>query len=135
MFAKSLTDDMKNLEAWFGPDVYMYVSIDDKARVALGQPAANLQSPILMHLDYKVRLPDHNFVVGKRHTLIPSVMAECVVNQDGKVTYSGKTFIRVRSGKHDSSTAYTHAYDVKNLFLTKSLPTKPIIIFGKKYWK
>ena len=127
-FAKSFTDDMKALELLFGPDCTNYISADDKARILLGQPAANCQAPILMHIDYKVRLPDHNFVVGERHKLIPSVYGICNVLPNGKVSYSGNTFIRLRSGKHDSSTAYTHAYDLNKLFEDGSIPNKPILI-------
>ena len=130
MYAKSFTDDMKNLDPLFGPDALMYLSIDDKARIPLGLAAANKQSPILMHLDYKIRLSDHDFVIGGRHKLIPSVYAECNVQKNGKVSYSGKTFISVRSGKHDSSTAFTHAYDLKNLFESKDIARKPILLIG-----
>ena len=94
MFAKSFTDDMKNLDPLFGPDVLLYLSVDDKARVPLGLAAANLQSPLLMHLEYKVRLKDHDFVVGGRHKLIPSVYCECNVLPNGKISYSGNTYIR-----------------------------------------
>lgn len=93
-----------------------------------GQPAANCQAPILMHINYKVRLPDHNFVVGDRHKLIPSVYGVCNLLPNGKVSYSGNTFIRIRSGKHDSSTAFTHAYDLKLLFEDGSIPKKPILV-------
>ena len=33
--------------------------------------AANKQSPLLMHVEYKVKLPD--WVIASRHKLIPSV--------------------------------------------------------------
>ena len=128
MFAKSFTDDMKDLDPLFGPEVMVYLSNDDKARIPLGLAAAHLQAPILMSLKYKVRLPDHDFAVGTRHKLIPSVYAACDLLETGKVSYSGKTFIRIRSGKHDSSTAYTHAFDVRNLFLSGDLKIKPILV-------
>ena len=38
---------------------------------AIGLTASNKQSPLRMHLDYQVRLPD-NWVVAERHKLIPS---------------------------------------------------------------
>ena len=116
MYAKSFTDDMKSLDPLFGPDALLYLSIDDKARVPIGLAAANLQSPLLMHMDYKVRLKDHDFVVGGKHKLIPSVIAACDILPNGKVSYSGNTYIRIRSGKHDSSTAFTHAFDLRELF-------------------
>ena len=90
----SLTHDLKELDLLLGQYVLGYYSVDDKARVPLGKAAAQKQSPLLMSLEYKLRLPDHDFVVGKRHTLIPSVIAECNVLPSGKVSYSGKTFIR-----------------------------------------
>ena len=131
MVAKSFTDDMKKLDLLLGPDVLGYYSIDDKAKVPLALAAAKIQSPILMNMEYKVRVNDHDFVVGGRHKLIPSVIAECKVLPDGKISYSGNTFIRIRSGKHDSSSAFTHAYDLRDLFLSKSVPRKPIIMIGK----
>ena len=81
-----------------------------------------------MHLKWRVRLPDHNFVVGLRHNLIPSVVAVCNINGNGTLSYSGDTHIRIRSGKHDSSTAYTHAYDLEELFSTGELTIKPILV-------
>ena len=47
---------------------------------------------------------------------------------NGDLSYSGDTFIRVRSGKHHSSTAFTHAYDLRELFLKGCLPEKPILL-------
>ena len=53
-------------------------------------------------------------MIGERHKLIPSVYAIC--NQkDGKVSFNGPTFISIRSGKHDSSTACSHQYDVEQM--------------------
>ena len=128
MYAKCSVNDVQRICSLFGPDAVLFLSNDDKARVPPGLAAANLQAPILMHLDYKVRLNDHSFVVGARHNLIPSVYAVCEVTPNGDLSYSGDTFIRVRSGKHDSSTAFTHAYDLRELFLKGCLPEKPILL-------
>ena len=54
-----------------------FLSNDDKAHTALGLAVASLQSPILMHLDYHVRLPDHDFVIRKKHKLTPTVYGVC----------------------------------------------------------
>ncbi|KAE8737583.1 hypothetical protein FOCC_FOCC016955 [Frankliniella occidentalis] len=75
---------------------------------------------MLMSLQYRVTLPDHDFPVGTRHNLTPSVMAVIAIKEDqlGKpeaVTYSGPTYICVRSGKHASSTANTHADDFRRM--------------------
>ena len=82
-----------------------------------------------MNLDYKVRLPDHSFVVGERHSLIPSVYGVCDINEKEHLTYSGNTFMHIHSGKHDSSTPYTHAYDIRELFKCGLVEAKPILIF------
>ena len=119
---------MNALDLLFGPDVVVFMSNDDKARVPLGLTAANKQGQILMHMSYKVRLPDHDFTIAKGHKLIPSVYAECDLLEDGKISYSGTTHIRIRSGKHDSSTANTHLYDMKDLFLSGSVKRKPILL-------
>ena len=62
-----------------------------------------------MHTDYKVTLPDHDFVVAKAHKLIPSVIAACKIEENALnrcgVTYSGPTYVAIRSAKHHSSTA------------------------------
>lgn len=49
------------------------IAQDDKACVPMGITAANKQSPILMHVEYKVKLPDHDYVVAPSYKLIPSV--------------------------------------------------------------
>lgn len=99
----------------------IFISQDDKARVPIGITAANKQAPLLMHVEYLVHLPDHDFVVAKAHKLIVSVVAVCLIllgcmGKPTAVTYSGPTYIAVRSGKHSSSTASTHAQDLKKLF-------------------
>lgn len=74
----------------------------------------------MMHMEYRIRLPDHDWVVAEKHKLIPSVYAFINV-EPGKhgdqkaVTYSGPTYITIRSGKHCSSTAFGHAKDFDRL--------------------
>ena len=41
---------------------------------------ANKQMPLVMHVEYKVKLVDHNFVFAKQHKLIPSVIGNMQVN-------------------------------------------------------
>jgi hypothetical protein len=134
-FASAAICFLKDLAVMMGERPVCFLSQDDKARVPLGLPAANKQMPLLMHLEYKVTLPDHDFVIASRHKLIPSVYAACVI-KDGCVGYSGPTYIAIRSGKHDSSTAETHGFDFKTLtglkefkeFIINEDNVKPIII-------
>lgn len=97
-----------------------------------------------MHVDYKVSLPDHDFVVANQHKLISSVYAGCSIKKNamGKpeaVTYSGPTFIAIRSGKHSTSNASTHAEDFRSLIELESFKevvynesgeVKPIIMIS-----
>ena len=133
---------LESLAGYLGPSEVLFMSLDDKARIPLGKTAAKVQAPMLMSLEYKVSLPDHDFPVGPRHNLIPSVAAVIEVKQDqlGKpeaVTYSGPTYICIRSGKHSSSTANSHADDFrrmaekdvyKSCFKTTDGRMKPVVM-------
>ena len=82
--------------------------MDDKAKVPLGIKAAKKQTPLLMHMEYQVTLPDHDFVVGSKHKLIPSAVDDMKVVKskdftDDTVSYSGPTYIAIRSAKHSGS--------------------------------
>ena len=86
----------------------------------IGLTAANTQSPMIMHMEYKVSLPDHDFVIAPKHKAIPSVYGGIVLQRDGlgdptAVGFSGPTYIGVRSGKHSSSTALAHGRDFNRL--------------------
>ncbi|CAF5057417.1 unnamed protein product, partial [Rotaria sp. Silwood1] len=111
-FATNTSNHLKTLAGSFGSDAVCFLSQDDKARVPIGRPAARKQAPLLMHLDYKITLPDHDFVLAP-------VYAACVINEKKDVSYSGPTYITIRSGKHDSSTAETHHHDFSLLFDSK----------------
>ena len=72
-----------------------------------------------MHFEYKVKLPDHDFVIPKQHKLVPSIIGDMqvkakIVSLDD-VTYSGPTFIGIRSAKHLESSAYNHLADMKRI--------------------
>ena len=142
-FCTATIRNLESLASILGPDQVFFLSIDDKARVPLGITAANAQAPILMHLDYRVKLPDHDFVVAEKHKLIPSVYAGIVIKKDGEgkpeaVTHSGPTYVAIRSGKHSSSNAETHATDIhrlseipafENFMRTREGFVKPVFIF------
>ena len=92
------------------------LSVDDKGKVPIGVTAANKQTPLIMHVDYEVRLPDYDFVKATKHKPTPSVYAACKIRSASsktapEISYSGPTYIAIRSGKHDSSTAYSHGRD------------------------
>lgn len=142
-FCISTIRNVDSLASLLGPKQVMYLSQDDKARVQIGVIAANKQSPILMHTEYRVILPDHNFVMANKHKLIPSVVAGIGIHPDGlgspeSVSYSGPTYIAIRSGKHSSSTAATHSTDLSRILeleifndITRNGDEiKPVVIFS-----
>ena len=72
----------------------MVISLGNKTTVKLGVVAANKQTAMCMHMDYQVRLPNHDYVVGAKHTLTPSVYAFLTIlpsriGRRGAVTYTG----------------------------------------------
>ena len=96
------------------------LSVDDKTKVPIGVTAAKYQSPLVMHMTYKIRLPDHDFVKASKHNLTPSMYAACEIKSapaksQEEITYSRPTYIAIRSCKHDSSTAYSHGYGFNQL--------------------
>lgn len=105
--------------------------------------AANKQSPLLMHMEYSIRLPDHDWVVAPSHKLIPSVYAgiqieENMFGNSKAASYSGPTYVAVRSGKHSSSTALSHVLDFEKILTLSEFDdiakingsVKPIVIFS-----
>lgn len=143
-FAVASIRSLETIASVLGPDSVTFLSQDDKARVPIGLTAANKQAPLLMHVEYKVSLPDHDFVIASGHKLIPSVYALCEVkpNEMGRpeaVSYSGPTYIAIRSGKHSSSTATSHAQDLDTLLTIESFSkfiknkdskVKPVLIIS-----
>ena len=85
-------------------------------RIPLGLPAADLQAPILMYMECKVKLIDHEFEVGPQDKLIPCVYGICEVAKPGAISCSGNIIIRVRSVKHETSNNFAHAHDARELF-------------------
>ncbi|CAF1529023.1 unnamed protein product, partial [Didymodactylos carnosus] len=137
-FTTTTIGHLKALSGFLGPNSVFYLSQDDKARIPLGLPAAKKQSPLLMRLDYKVTLPDHDWVVAKGHKLIPSVYGACLISDKKVVTYSGPTFVAIRSALHDSTTASSYLHDLRTLLQLDEFESvakyenavKPIVILS-----
>ena len=117
LFARASISNLDELASLLGPQEVTFHSQDDKARVPIGLTAANKQAPLLMHMEYKVRLTDHDFVIAPRHKLVPSMIASMTVKKNSKmaVTYSGPTYVGIRSAKHSTSSACHHLFDMKRI--------------------
>lgn len=119
-FTFATKEYLKSVASFFSEKNAFVLSIDDKAKVPIGVTAAKYQTPLVMHMTYQIRLPDHDFVKASKHKLTPSVYAACQIKapsakSEEQITYSGPTYISIRSHKHDSSTAYTHGYDFEHV--------------------
>lgn len=89
-----------------------------------------------MHMEYCAQLPDHDWVIAECHKLISSVYAAFVI-KSGTISYSGPTAIFIQGGKHNSSTAMTHAADFEELrqltafqpimFINRAVKPTPVI--------
>ena len=123
-FVRASIRSLEELAAILDPAEVTFHSQDDKTKVPIGLTAANKQAPMPMHMEYQVTLPDHDFIAAPKHKLIPSVIADMklVKSKDltnDAVTYSGATYIGVRSAKYSASSAFDHFQDMMRV---RSLP-------------
>ena len=63
-FAKATINALEELAGLVGPREVTFHSQDDKASAPIGITAASKQAPLLMHMEYKVILPDHDLCGG-----------------------------------------------------------------------
>ncbi|CAF1535329.1 unnamed protein product, partial [Didymodactylos carnosus] len=83
-FATATIRYIKDLASIFGNEVVFFLSQNNKCKVPIGLPAAKIQAPMLMHLDYDIKEPEsRNARIAPRHQLTPSVYAACIINPDG----------------------------------------------------
>ena len=100
--------------------------------MSLGRTAAKVQTPLLMSMRARVRLPDHDFPLGARHLLVPSVMAQCTIDEEHDVGYTGETYVAIRSSKHNNTSAFTHAEDMLRMkqLMPETFQEKSVLIKG-----
>ena len=72
----------------------------------MGMLAALKQSPILMHMDSQVHMPDHDNAVSSMHKLIHFGIGDIQIKEkktfsEEAVAYSGAAYFGVRSAKHN----------------------------------
>ena len=72
-FASATIHSLEEIASLLGQKEVTFLSQDAKARVPIGITVANKQAPLMMHVEYKVRLPDHDFVKAPSHKLVPDV--------------------------------------------------------------
>ena len=132
IFAAETSKAADAIAAFLGPEACIHASQDDKSSVPIGRTAAKKQAPLLMSMRVRVRLPDHDFVVGSRHLLVPSVIAHCRIDPGQGVTYTGETYIAVRSSKHNNSSAFSHQQDMLRMkeMMPEIFAGKSVLIKG-----
>ena len=114
---KATINALEELTGLFGPCEVTFHSQDDKAKVPIGITGASKPSLLLMHMEYKVISPDHDYIVASQHKLFLSVIGDMQVRENNfsedAVTYSGPTYSVIRSAKQSGSSAYHHLQDMK----------------------
>ena len=103
------------------------IDISATLRVAIGLRAANKQPTLLMHMEYKERLTDHDFVIAPRHKLLPSVIASMTVKKNSRmaVTYSGPTYVGIRSANTWKPKSLLDLVTMTWLWIYKPRPEAP----------
>ena len=102
---------MEESAGLLGPGDVTFHSRDNKAKVLIELTVVSKQAPLLMHMEYKVTLLDHNYVISTQHKLISSVIGDMRVREKDFsgdfVTYSRPTDCVIRS-------AYNNRQDMKS---------------------
>ena len=87
-----LLNVLEELAGLLGPGDVTFYSQDDKAKVLIGLLAASKQPPLSIHMEYKVTLPDHSYVITPQNMLISSVIRDIRIPEKDfsgdNVTYS-----------------------------------------------
>lgn len=84
--ARSSSRVLEEIAAILGPGEVNFYSMDDETKVSIGITAAKKQTPLLMHMEYQVTLPDHDFVFDSKQKLIPLVIGDMKVVQSKDLT-------------------------------------------------
>lgn len=77
----------EELASFLGPQELCFISQYDKYRLPIDLAAANKQSPLLMHVEYRISLRDHDWIVAVKHKLIPSVYAGITTHPNGSLNF------------------------------------------------
>ncbi|KZS05363.1 Uncharacterized protein APZ42_031468 [Daphnia magna] len=96
LFASATINFLEEIASILGPDEVCFLSQADKCRVAIGLTVANKQSPILMHCEYKVTLPDHDWVGAPSTSSFLQFMGALKSNKMG---WGTKQLLAIR-GRH-----------------------------------
>ena len=119
-FSRALIRSLEELAGILGPAEVTFHSQDDKAKVPIGLTSTSKQAPMFMHMEYQVTLPDHDFVVAPKQKLMLSIIGDMTLVKskdltNNAVTYSGATYISIRSAKHSASSTFAHFQDMMRM--------------------
>ena len=122
--ARSSSRALEEIAAILGQGEVTFHSMDDEAKVSIGITAAKKQNPLLMHMEYQVTLPDHDFAFDSKHKLISLVIGDMKVVQSKALTndalsYSGPAYIEITNTKHSDSSAFHQHCDMTRCALAQ----------------
>src|SRR6266498_411608 len=94
-------------------DVSVVIFQDDKAKIRLGVPAVGRTFHILQSVNEPMTVADHDFPMGFRQKLIPSVYLIINLNESSDELRTGKLAIFIRPQWSFSTSSLTHMQDLK----------------------
>ena len=132
----------EKLAVFYWPKLASFIGQDDKAHVPIGITTANKQALLLMSLEYKVQLPDRDFVIASKRKLTPTVIGlreiqDTPVADRTALKYSGPTIIQVKLLKHTASNASIQIEALDSMLRSEEMcktddgVTKPILILTR----
>ena len=80
MFARSMIQHLEKGAGFLHPAEVIFHSQDNKAKVPIGLTAANRRAPLVMHVEYKVKLPNHDFITAMQNKLVPLIIGDMQVS-------------------------------------------------------
>jgi len=96
-------------------DVSVVISQDDKVKIGLGVPAVGCTFHTLQSINELMTVADHDFFMGFRQKLIPSVYLIINLNESSDELRTGKLAIFIRLQWSLSTSSLTHMQDLKSL--------------------
>ena len=94
---KLISNALEELAGLLGAVDVTFHSQHSKAKVSIGVTATSKQAPLLMHMEYKVTLLDHDYVIAPQHKLISFIIGDMGVREKDfsgdVVTYSGPMYL------------------------------------------
>lgn len=128
IFTSSTIQHLEDKAGFLGSEEVTFNSLGNKSKIPSRLTALHTQASLVMHIEYKVKISNHDIIIAKQHKLVPSVVGDMKVKAKplsfDAVTYSGPIYMVVQSAKHLGSIAYQHLIDMECVPLVLKISLK-----------